>query len=350
MLLSLPTLDPSIPASITFDAPNPHILRLASAMASVGQITKGDLAPLSRDAAGYGVVKGLIDDVWRRELAALFEFEVLEAHIDLHLPNMAGSDGFHEPPEGSPICSLTIGGAGQPTAFYVGPAMLALEEIHPGLGSTALDILDEALCFFCVPCTPSGANDMAKYLYWQGEDDEKAAIECYGEDLGDEDDLPRRDAIFAGIPAWACGGEVRKRLSKRAFARLTKPHSAHSLGPLLARLAEIDKLLGKDRGNGDQTRHLFRPDYDEFEGNECFEPPAVIYWQEDGPDQMERVFDDQFRQAMESGCEAPYQRFVRFYLDAEELSNALSRLRHTGHLCMALDKALVALRDWRDET
>ena len=344
MLLSLPFLDDAIPVSITFDDPNPHHLRLASAMAAAGQIKPADLADLSRDTIDYAGIKRLVNDTWWRELAALFEFTVLATDVVLHLPDKNGSDGFHEPDDGHPICTLTLGASSDPDAFFVGRAVTVLEELHAGLGFTALDILDDALTFFCAPCTPRGAYWMAQQQYWQGERDEQEALETYGEDYI-ADDAPTREKMFEGIPEWAYGWTSRKRLSARDFARSAKRHAAHPLGPLLGFVAQLDALLRRDKTKTDHP-FLFCPDYDEFEGYECFEPPAALYWTQDGPDEMGRVFDDYYRGEMESGCSAPYQRFVRFYLDPTEIQESLARLRHTGLMCKALDHALVALRDW----
>jgi PRTRC genetic system protein F len=344
MLLSLPALDPAIPVTIIFDEPNPHHLRLASAMAAIGQITPEELASLSRDDLNYQGIKRLIDNAWSKELAALFEFEALDAYVSLHLPDRNGSDGFHEPDTDNPICSLTLNGSAQPDVFYVGRAVMTLEALELGLGHTALDILDDALRHFCHPVTPHGIYSLTCFEYWNGEKDEKAFLESWGEEAAEED-VPVRTELFDGIPEWAYGWEPRKRLSAQKFARSAKRHAKHPLGEFLGFIQQIDTLIQKHKAtSGSMFLHL--ADDAEFDNEECFEPPAALFWARNGGDGMARILDDHGNSALQSGCMAPYQRFVRFYLDPVEIQEGLGRIRNTGLLCKALDHALVALHQW----
>lgn len=345
MLLTLPTLDPAIPATVVFDAPNAHHLRLAAAMTAAGQIRAADLRGTTCDSLSYSEVRALVSTAWTRELSALFEFQLLAVAVSLNLPNEHGSDGYRDPPDEAPICSLTLAGGGVAPAVEIGAVVLALEEMHTGLGCTAAHILDRALGFFCMPCTPYGAMEMAQMLYWMGEPDEIAAAESYGEDCNLED-IPSRAALFGEMPEWVYDRTKGKRLPIRAFAQAVKQWAGHPLGPFLRHLLDLYRRL-PGRYQPERHAHLWPAEHEDFfDCNECFEPPALLYWNGDDGSGMERVFDDYYQYHMEAST-APYQRFVRFCLDPQEIAAAVARLRKTGRVCQALDRALVALNDWQ---
>ena len=196
MFLSLPVIAAEIPAVIEFGTAGPRHLRLALAMSRLGLIADDDLTPLRKTRMGEATLKRLIETGWQRTIGADYEFSLISAYARLILATT--DDEEFVDANGEPVVVLAINAAA-PTWIAIGKAIEAVEAAQSGLGRAALDILGATLCRFGFPLTPCGAFELAQMLYWQGEDDEQAALEAEGEDA----DIPTRADLLAGVPDWA---------------------------------------------------------------------------------------------------------------------------------------------------
>ncbi len=124
-----------------------------------------------------------------------------------------------------------------------GPARLtlrrrceALELEHPGLGACAIRTVFQAQRATAQVATPIMIMGLARYVYWQGEDDERS----YLEQLRDEDvtdaEVFTREEFRRFIPDWAAGEGRWRRWHPRKRLR---GHAAQ----VLAAIERIECLL-----------------------------------------------------------------------------------------------------------
>jgi PRTRC genetic system protein F len=333
VLLTLPALAPDIPPVIEFGSHNERHLRLALAMCRSGMLPDSVLARQRRSRFDSSALIKLIETGWLREIAPLFDFKAIPAQATLLIPNgegMSSEDFIGD--NGEPQCAVVFN-AGQPNWFEVGSVMESLEARQKGLGRKALDVIDSALCRWCMPFTPSGAFEMAQMLYWQGESDEKGVLAEYAANGDDASDVWKRAEIFSGVADWVYDSTAKspKHLSDRGFSRMAKQMAETRFGPLLGHLVRLNVLAGTDK------RALLPDPPKEFQ---CTEPMAVLYWREN--DNLGRVFDD-YWQYESQGEQDPYLGTIAFSLGEQELSNALVRVRYASNMLKALDDVLVAL-------
>lgn len=95
--------------------------------------------------------------------------------------------------------------------FYIGEALLRLEDIAAGLGETVLAALYDALKLLPNTLTPRRSLWQAEFVYWHGEQSESAAADAWGESLGE--DVFRRDQFFEHMPEWAA--HPKRRLTTK---------------------------------------------------------------------------------------------------------------------------------------
>lgn len=336
MFLSLPVFEDEIPAIIEFGKVGSRHLRLALAMSRLGMIADDDLAPLQKGRMEEATLKRLIENGWKRTVAADYDFSLISAYARLILATNDDEDFVDA--NGEPIVVFAINAA-TPAWIAIGKAIEAIEAAQPGLGRAALNILDETLCRFGIPLTPSGAFEISQMLYWQGEDDENAVLETEGEDA----DVPTRADLFDGIPDWAFDWNRGKWpvVSLNDFASHASRLASGNLGAILSALAE---LLHLER-NTPISFAAF--DAERYEDCQVFEPPIVTGW--NTAEDFTRVFDDHYNWHCDGGEEAPWIGCIPFLPSEEGIANALPSIRHTGAVLRALDKALVAIRGFSNE-
>jgi PRTRC genetic system protein F len=166
----------------------------------------------------------------------------------------------------------------------VGAALEALNRLLPGLGKAVLDVLIRQSHWAYPVFTPDIAYDMARYLYWYGEDDEELALqECCGDDQqardAMRDEMVCRTTLERAYPVWAMdwrrGRELPRcaRLLRRAVKRLNDPEAKAVAADALALCA-----LEGDHG--------FRPEID----GEYIGFGAVLSWARG--DVTVRIYDD----------------------------------------------------------
>ena len=183
-----------------------------------------------------------------------------------------------------------------PDIWVVGPALEALEALHPRLGSTVLNTI-ESQCWRSVPVfTPSEALCTAQMLYWYGESDETWVVEeaCGRSKRRQQamrEEMVTRAKIEAEFPAWALAyHSERKVLSPRALRRLV----TGAADPRVRRIAELTLALSALK-----LDRRFQPEVEgEFVGY-----GAVLAWREEQhPDLLLRIFDDHINLAHEAEC------------------------------------------------
>ena len=333
MLLSLPVIAPEVPAVIEFAPAGERHLRLVLAMSKLGMIQDDDLAGLRRTRMSASAIRTLIEKGWTRAIGSGYEFKLISAFARLILPDEYGEEEFTDA-DGQPLVGLAINAA-QPEWITIGPAFTAIENLLPGLGHKALQVLDSGLVHFGMPHSPSGAFEMAQQYYWMGEDDETLALEEYGEEA-DEADIPRRAVLFDGIPEWAylhCPKDT-PRITDEEFTQLAIQYAAHPVGKLLGALSHLREI--------DQNNDLFATPPDESWPNE---PPIACGWNQETD--FEALYDDNYRYHMEGGEEPPWIGCIKFAPTEEGISNALPLIRHTGLVLSALELALIHARDFQ---
>ena len=334
MFLTLPALDASIPSTIEFDTHAPGTARMALAMHKAGLIRVGDLSSIATRDLTSAAVRQLVETGWLRAFCEEYRFNVLSAYCTIALPAGASDHPFYSDTGHTTPCCVVAINANAAECITIGPHILTLETLQPGLGRTALDILEDALSLFGVPYTLCGAFWMAQWLYWQGEENEAQVLVEYADqgENPDDIDIPRRSELFAGIPEWAygCAGkDGPKKLTRKQFAKAAKRHKDHRLGAFLAAMVRLQVLNAK--------KSLLLPPPEEYE---CPEPPVLLYWENEG---LLRVFDDHGNAMME-GEVAPYLRGIDVELTEAGITKALPLIRHTGLVLKTIDSALDELR------
>lgn len=328
MLLSLPVIAPEVPATIEFSPAGERHLRLVLAMSRLGMITDDDLASLRRTRMTTSAIRTLIERGWHRAIGSDYTFQTISAYARLILPDPTDEDFIGG--DGTPLIGLAIN-ASQPQWISIGKAFTAIESEVPGLGCSAMRILDSALCHFGEPHTPSGAFDLAQNLYWQGEEDESLAIEENGEDC----DIPTRAGLFGEVPEWAYKtyGQERPSITDADFAAHVERLADAPVGKLLTALLRLKELDASDT--------KFAPPHEGY--GWANEPPIVCGWDDDAD--FSQIFDDNYRYYCEGGEEPPWVGCVSFEPSEESISESMAVIRHTGAVLQALDKALIEIKE-----
>ena len=337
MFLNLPVLSPEVPETIEFGLPSPLLLRLALAMSQARMVSDDDLATLSEGAVTSLQLRSLVESAWKRCLGDRFDFEILSAYVHLVLPDK--NDSFFSDESGDLKVGFVLD-ADQPDSVCFERIYEALEAKESGLGCKVMRVLDATLCAFGVPCSPSGAFEMAKYVYWQGEDNEQDAIEVFGDEYEDAyGEIVVRDEIFAGVP------EAVYRLSDvmekpGELESLAERFCGCPLGKLLSLVSGLAKL--------NQVPALIPLGYDDYDCSMPFSPPVIINWNSDN-DGLNRVFDDYFNSMNQCGESAPWVGAVVFDPTIEGIKEAIPLICHTGNVLKALDEVLIEIRRLENE-
>ena len=337
MFLNLPVLSPEVPETIEFGLPSPLLLRLALAMSQARMVSDDDLATLSEGAVSSLQLRSLVESAWKRCLGDRFDFEILSAYVHLVLPDK--NDSFFSDESGDLKVGFVLD-ADQPDSVCFERIYEALEAKESGLGCKVMRVLDATLCAFGVPCSPSGAFEMAKYVYWQGEDNEQDAIEVFGDEYEDAyGEIVVRDEIFAGVP------EAVYRLSDvmekpGELESLAERFCGCPLGKLLSLVSGLAKL--------NQVPALIPLGYDDYDCSMPFSPPVIINWNSDN-DGLNRVFDDYFNSMNQCGESAPWVGAVVFDPTIEGIKEAIPLICHTGNVLKALDEVLIEIRRLENE-
>ncbi len=89
---------------------------------------------------------------------------------------------------------------GNPEWFFIGPKLGNIEQVMPGAGQTILHTLECAGRNSLGLLAPSDALDIARNLFWMGEDDERLAME---ENDWEPGSILTRAQLMDEVPPWA---------------------------------------------------------------------------------------------------------------------------------------------------
>ena len=297
-MLALPSLQTVIPlavASMSQASANAALCRFLIASGAVREddLPEGEADPLK-------ACQRAIDAWIKRQIGPLhcleprFAINVLDEHG--HHPAMRSG-------QPAPYAQLDVYWCEYREAEWpVGRSLEALNEAMPHLGATVLQVLRQQ-CRYVYPLfTPDIADDVASYVYWQGEMDEEAALDMMCEDRDDADreamreEMVTRRMLDDAYPEWARRWLVRPDKSaggrrrtpawrpcslRRAARTLTDPHQRQIAADALA----LSRLTLTDD---------FHPD---IEG-EYIGFGAVLSWEEG--DVTTRIYDDLLNLAHQS--------------------------------------------------
>lgn len=330
MLLTIPTLDPAIPTTITLGRCGEAHLKMIRAMLAHGMISKTEIEHLTPASVDSAVLRRLIERGWTRKLAHGNDFQILGIRLFL---DFTPADRYTED-----VWSLQFLGQGRDMSrLAIGPQATALEALFAGAGQFVLAYVDAALSHFAhFPYTPGGAFSLASMLYWYGEDDEGAAMTQLIEEGADEDelDLPTRDYLFGQMPDWAYGQAHTPVLPIADFQERIKafegtPFEAVLSGAarLAVRLAEAPLRLEPCEGDIDDALVLL-----------TWEPET---------DPIIRVLDDYCNGIMQGGGEvAECLASIPIPLDLpQEFPESLDALDQALQVLHLLDDLLAALME-----
>ncbi len=297
-MLALPSLQPGIPLAVASTSQASANAALCRFLIASGAVRENDLPEGEPDP--LKACQRAIDAWIKRQIGPLhclaprFAINVLDEH------------GYHPamrsgPP--APYAQLDVYWCEYREAEWpVGRSLEALSEAMPHLGATVLQVLRQQGRYVYPLFTPDIADDVASYVYWQGEMDEEAALDMMCEDSDDADreamreEMVTRKMLDDAYPEWArrwlvrpdkSAGERRRTQAwrpcslRRAVTTLTDPHQRQIAADALA----LSRLTLTDD---------FHPD---IEG-EYIGFGAVLSWEEG--DVTTRIYDDLLNLAHQS--------------------------------------------------
>lgn len=295
--LALPRLSSAVPRTVV-----PGVLASANAAVSrflINAHVFGDAdVPAFYDGSLRACEQALVACI-RREVGPLhclcpgFGMHVLDAD---GLPIGGYSVGRPADPPRSYRAVEVYWGETNEQEWPVGQGLQALEEALPGLGRTVLQVLRERCAQVYPLFTPDIACDVARYVYWCGEDNEEIALDMHcGEDEREREamrsEMLTRATLDECYPKWA--QEWMGRSAKGRIRRCCLRRAARTVAnPRLHQIVVDARALSQLRIDVE----AFRPD---FEG-EYIGFGAVLSWDEG--DVTTRIYDDLLQIAHQGEC------------------------------------------------
>lgn len=232
-------------------------------------------------------------------------------------------DGYEAPEPGEDILFCFYSTSME--SLFIGNRTARIEKACPGLGETLLFQIEKALCatFYCV--TPERCLDLARYIYWQGEDDEQQVVEemlSEGENP-DTMEIYRRSDYLAHLPGWAA--ESREKLPPDRLREIARTGKG-----LVKEAAETALELAAEH-----IEDYRPPRFDEFIGDNI-DPALYVRWMEE--DDVGRVFDDFYQYAIQSES-TDMHGYISSKPDKKGVGKALEDIRQFFRLLRALEKA-----------
>ena len=289
-LLALPSLQPGIPLAVASTAQacaNAALCRclIASGAVREDDLPEGEADPLKACQHAIGAwIKRQIGPL--HCLQPRFAINVLDEHGN----HPATRDGRQ-----TTYAQLDVYWCEYHECEWpVGRSLEALNEAMPHLGSTVLQVLRQQGRHVYPLFTPDIADDVASYVYWQGEMDEEAALDIMCEDSDDADreamreEMVTRSMLDNAYPEWARRWPVQpdksagRRRSGPAWRQCNLRRAAKTLNDSHQRQIAADALALSRLSLTDD----FHPD---IEG-EYIGFGAVLSWEEG--DVTTRIYDD----------------------------------------------------------
>lgn len=295
-MLALPSLQPGIPLAVASTSQASANAALCRFLIASGAVREDDLP--DGEADPLKACQRAIDAWIKRQIGPLhcleprFAINVLDEHMRSGPP--------------APYAQLDVYWCEYREAEWpVGRSLEALNKAMPHLGATVLQVLRQQGRYVYPLFTPDIADDVASYVYWQGEMDEEAALDMMCEDSSSGDSADReamreemvtRRMLDDAFPEWARCWLVRPDKSegghkrtpawhpcslRRAARTLTDPHQRQIAADALA----LSRLKLTDD---------FHPDTE----GEYIGFGAVLSWDEG--DVTTRIYDDLLNLAHQS--------------------------------------------------
>ncbi|QBM28465.1 PRTRC system protein F [Hydrogenophaga pseudoflava] len=297
-MLVLPSLQPGIPLAVASTSQASANAALCRFLIASGAVREDDLP--DGEADPLKACQRAIDAWIKRQIGPL---HCLEPRFAINVLDEHGQHpGMRSGPP-APYAQLDVYWCEYREAEWpVGRSLEALNEAMPQLGATVLQVLRQQGRYVYPLFTPDVADDVASYVYWQGEMDEEAALDMMCEDSDDaereamREEMVTRRMLDDAYPEWARRWLVRPDKSaggrrrtpawrpcslRRAARTLTDPHQRQIAADALA----LSRLTLADD---------FHPD---IEG-EYIGFGAVLSWEEG--DVTTRIYDDLLNLAHQS--------------------------------------------------
>ncbi len=297
-MLALPSLQPGIPLAVASTSQASANAALCRFLIASGAVREDDLP--DGEADPLKACQRAIDAWIKRQIGPL---HCLEPRFAINVLDEHGQHpGMRSGPP-APYAQLDVYWCEYREAEWpVGRSLEALNEAMPHLGATVLQVLRQQGRYVYPLFTPDIADDVASYVYWQGEMDEEAALDMMCEDSDDaereamREEMVTRRMLDDAYPEWARRWLVQSGKSadrrrrppewrpcslRRAARTLTDPHQRQIAADALA-LSHL--TLADD----------FHPD---IEG-EYIGFGAVLSWEEG--DVTTRIYDDLLNLAHQS--------------------------------------------------
>ena len=322
--LPLPVIGAIIPAKYEIRHDVEKTVRTLLAFLDLGMVSETDLVEPWQSER----------EILRRAFNRLIEQE--GSDLTLFSPRIVIADSLEgyevsEPGEDILFCFY-------PTSLkslFIGNGASRIEDACPGLGETLLYQIDRAVCatLYCV--TPSYCLDLARYIYWQGEDDEREVVAerlAEGESIEDMD-VYRRSDYLAHIPEWAAEPKEKLPLDQlREIARSGKG--------LVREAAKAALDLAEQQVEGYQ-----KPSFEEFIGDNV-DPALYVRWSEN--DDVERVFDDFYEYAVQGEC-TEMHGYISSQPDKDGIGKALEDIRQFFRILRALERSFCLIGERVEE-
>lgn len=299
-VLALPTISAQVPTSVTSTQQAAANAALCRFLIEAGVVHEEDLP--HREADPLKACEHAINAWIKRRIGELhclqprFAVNVLDEHA--HYPAMRDRRQAAYAQLDLYWCEY------QEQEWPVGARLEALNAAMPHLGATVLQVLREQSRYVYPMFTPDMADDVASYLYWQGEQNEEAALDMMCEE-GEEADreamreeMVTRKMLDEAYPAWARRRlarperGVRRREGHGGWRLCNLRRAAKTLTDPLQRQIAVD-ALALSRLPLDDT---FRPDID----GEYIGFGAVLSWSVG--DVTTRIYDDLLNLAHQAEC------------------------------------------------
>lgn len=289
-VLALPSLGAGVPLTVASSSQSGANAALCRFLVEAGAVREHDLPDNEPDP--LKACQRAIDAWIKRQVGPLhcLEPRFAVSVLDEHGNYPAMRDGRQ-----TPYAQLDMYWCEYREAEWaVGQRLEALNAAMPNLGCTVLQVLREQSRYVYPLFTPDIADDVASYVYWQGEMDEEAALDMMCED-GDEADreamreeMVTRRMLDAAYPEWArrwqhrpAKGE-RRRKGAPVWRPCSLPQAVKTLADPRLRQIVADALALSRLTLTDD----FKPD---IEG-EYIGFGAVLSWDEG--DVTTRIYDD----------------------------------------------------------
>lgn len=338
-LLTLPRLDAAVPRVLVPPTLRGENARLARYLLQAGALRASDIPRRWTDP--LAVCRAALDRWARRHIGPLRCLEpklwlepLVESPSYMSTKHVGGGKKAGEAVRYDTVRLAWCCEVGQ---WQVGSGLEGLEQLLPGLGATALNILSERSHWIAPVFTPVVAEYWAEWLYWYGEDNEAVALE---ENCGDDEqakeamraDMVTRAKLDAAFPVWALQ-PWKHRIQSAALKAVDTSGWPGSAAQVVADLLSLDRLKVQDD---------CRPDIDgEFIGF-----AAVLSWHED--DMTVRIFDDGVNLASQSEyCDIAGERMVSM-AEPEEMAAWLKGMRRRMQVMALVDRLIwrLAQADW----